>query len=97
MNSTPEVPEGIGSVDCHVRRCGNCIHYGEIRIAAGKRDGMVCLAPVTTEPPANGETPAKYRFVYVAGDPDGLCELWTPFPPNIALDQTGIIKAADRN
>ncbi len=87
MKTTQE-SNGVVLAPSTVRRCGTCIHYGEIRIAAGKRDDMACLAPITTEPPPNGQTTAKYRFVYVAGDPNGLCELWTPFPPNTEISNS---------
>jgi hypothetical protein len=57
--------------------CANCIHFGTLKGRAGVTLGHVCLAPVTTEPPKDGETRAKNAFVYEA-EIDGLCELWTP-------------------
>jgi hypothetical protein len=43
---------------------------------AGVCKGHVCLAPITTEPPKDGETRVKFPFVYEA-EVNGSCELWT--------------------
>ncbi len=56
--------------------CSSCIHFGELKSFGGKVKQTVCLAPITTEPPPNGVTAAKYRFVYET-HPNGECELWT--------------------
>lgn len=68
---------GADSVQRLVRRCGNCIHFGELKGIRGTVVNQVCLAPVTSEPPPNGVTAAKYRFVYVTSS-NGDCELYTP-------------------
>lgn len=68
---------GADSQQRIVRRCGNCIHFGELKGIRGTVVNQVCLAPVTTEPPPNGVTAAKYRFVYVTSV-NGECELHTP-------------------
>jgi len=66
----------------HVRKCcETCIHFGELRGAEGLVQGAVCLAPVTSQPPINGATPAEHRFIYLA-HPNNCCELWTPWPVN---------------
>lgn len=59
-----------------VRRCANCIHFGELRGIRGTTVNQVCLAPVTTEPPPDGTTAAKNRFVHVTSA-GGECELHT--------------------
>jgi hypothetical protein len=58
-------------------RCASCIHFGELRGVRGIVRSTVCLAPITTEPPPDGTTVAKHRFVYEASA-HGECELWTP-------------------
>lgn len=57
-------------------RCANCIHFGQVKGYRGVVRQYVCLAPITTEPPANGVTAAKNRFVYKTS-PSSVCELWT--------------------
>jgi len=65
--------------DCFVMNtCAKCIHFGTLKGHAGVVLGHVCLAPITTEPPKDGETRAKNAFVYEA-EVDGFCELWTPY------------------
>ena len=59
------------------RCCASCLHFGELKGARGVVRQTVCLAPVTAEPPRNGTTAAKYRFVYETSANDE-CELWTP-------------------
>jgi len=58
------------------RKCRHCIHFGEVRKSGGDYCAYVCLAPITTEPPASGEVPTRHRFVYKTY-PNGECELWT--------------------
>lgn len=60
-----------------IRCCSSCIHFGELRGVCGIVRQTVCLAPVTTEPPPNGTTAAKHRFVYETSA-HSECELWTP-------------------
>lgn len=59
-----------------VRCCGTCIHFGELKGVRGVVKQTVCLAPITTDPPPNGVTPAAHRFVYET-TANGECELWT--------------------
>ena len=56
--------------------CHTCIHFGMLKGRAGVCKGHVCLAPITTEPPKDGETRVKFPFVYEA-EVNGSCELWT--------------------
>ena len=65
--------------------CYNCIHLGLLKGRAGVVKGHVCLAPITTEPPKDGETRSKFPFVYEA-EIDGLCELWTKNKKREPLD-----------
>ena len=60
-----------------MKTCANCIHMGLLKGRAGVTLGHLCLAPITTEPPKDGETCAKNAFAYKT-EVDGLCELWTP-------------------
>jgi len=64
----------LGNSDRH---CDSCIHLGELKGIRGTVINHVCLAPVTSEPPPNGMTAAKHRFVYVTSLNEG-CELHTP-------------------
>lgn len=58
------------------KSCSSCIHFGKLLPAKTS----LCLAPITTEPPINGVTKAKNRFVYKT-TVNGICELWTPENP----------------
>jgi len=60
------------------QECRTCIHFGQLKGIRGKEINTVCLAPITTEPPPNGVTPAKNRFVYITS-PGSICELYTKF------------------
>jgi hypothetical protein len=68
--------------------CSNCIHFGDLRSPGKELPEFVCLAPVTTEPPVNGEIPAKNRFVFRTV-PSGLCELHTPIP-GVTIEKTSL-------
>jgi hypothetical protein len=57
--------------------CKNCIHFGTMKDIQGLFLGHICMAPITTEPPKDGETRTKNPFVYAARE-HGSCELWTP-------------------
>ena len=60
------------------KQCHNCIHLGLLRGRAGVVKGHVCLAPITTESPKDGETRAKFPFVYET-EVDSSCELFTKY------------------
>ena len=55
--------------------CATCIHLGLLKGRAGVCKGHVCLAPITTNPPKDGETLAEFPFVYET-EVDGLCEMY---------------------
>jgi len=57
--------------------CANCIHLGLIKGRAGVCKGHICMAPITSDPPKDGETRAEHPFVYLT-EVDDLCEMWTP-------------------
>jgi len=60
------------------KQCHNCIYLGLLRKRAGVVKGHVCLAPITTESLKDGETRAKFPFVYET-EVDGSCELFTKY------------------
>lgn len=57
--------------------CATCIHLGELRSKKKEKNSPICLAPITTEPPKDGETKAKNGFVYRT-TPNSSCEMHTP-------------------